>query len=67
MECGKFNDAAELAAAVNAVASMAAKGKSVEEIELMAVLFDLLSDTLSAIAEIEDKRGKLRERRDEVT
>ncbi|MCL1902933.1 MAG: hypothetical protein FWF94_00760 [Oscillospiraceae bacterium] len=54
-------DSAELAAAINAAASIMAKGKSVEEIEMLAVLFDLLSDTLFAIAVIEKKKARLRQ------
>ncbi|MCL1788802.1 MAG: hypothetical protein FWG33_00405 [Oscillospiraceae bacterium] len=57
-------DSAELAAAVNAAASIMAKGKSVEEIEMLAVLFDLLSDTLFAIAVIQKKQNRLREERE---
>ncbi|MCL2071673.1 MAG: hypothetical protein FWH07_05500 [Oscillospiraceae bacterium] len=57
------SDSAELAAAINAMASMMAKGKSVEEIEMAAILFDMLSDTLFAIALLEKKQHKLRELR----
>ena len=53
-------DSAEIAAMVNAAASMLAKGKSLEEIELMAIVSDMFSDTLFAIARIEKKREHLR-------
>jgi hypothetical protein len=58
-------NSAELAAAINVAASILAKDKKVEEIEMLAVLFDLLSDTLFAIALIEKKQARLREITDE--
>ena len=56
------SDSAELAAAINAMASIMSKDKSVEEIEMMAIMFDLLSDTLFAIAVIKKKQDRLREK-----
>ncbi|MCL2633904.1 MAG: hypothetical protein FWD34_05245 [Oscillospiraceae bacterium] len=58
--CNSF-DSAELAAAINAVASMMAKDKCIEEIEIMALAFDMLSDTLFAIALMQKKQERLRE------
>ncbi|MCL1831360.1 MAG: hypothetical protein FWG45_00440 [Oscillospiraceae bacterium] len=57
-------NAAELAAIVNNIASLMAKDKRVEEIEMLAVLFDLLSDTLFAIAVIEKKQQRVRDERE---
>jgi len=50
---------AELAAMINTFASVMAKDKKHEEVEMLAVLFDLLSDTLFAIAVIERKQERL--------
>ena len=44
--------ASELAAAINFAASVMSKGKSHEEVEIMAIAFDMLSDTLFSIARI---------------
>ena len=60
-------DSAELAAAVNAAASIWARGRSIEEIEMLAILFDMLSDTLFAIALLQKKQEHLRRRRDNPT
>jgi hypothetical protein len=57
-------DSAELAAAVNATASILAKDKSVEEIEILAHVFDMFSDTLFHIARIQRKQEHLRKSRD---
>jgi hypothetical protein len=56
----KSCNAADLAAIINNIASIMARDKTVEEIEMLAVLFDLLSDTLFAIAIIEKKQSHLR-------
>jgi len=56
------SDSAELAAAINAMASIMAKDKSIEEIEMLAIAFDLLSDTLFAIALIQKKQDRLHEK-----
>jgi len=57
-------NAAKLAAIVNSAASMWAKDKNIDEIEIMAFLFDMLSDTLWAIARIEKHQERLRKRDD---
>lgn len=61
--CKNSDNTAELAATVNTLASLMAKGKSIEEIEMTAILFDMISDTLFAIALIEKKREQLQNRR----
>jgi hypothetical protein len=58
------SNAPELAAAINTAASLMAKGKSIEEIEMLAILFNTLSDTLFAIALIEKKQRRLCEERE---
>jgi hypothetical protein len=58
-----FN-AAELAGIINSVASLWARDKNIDEIEIMAFLFDMLSDTLWAIAKIEKHQDRLRRRDD---
>jgi hypothetical protein len=55
------NSSAELAAAINTAASLMAKGKSVDEIEIMAIMFDMLSDTLFSIARIQRHCEKIQE------
>jgi hypothetical protein len=55
----KTPDSAELAAIINTAASLLAKGKTREEIEMLAIAFDLLSDTLFAIALIEKKQRQI--------
>jgi uncharacterized protein (DUF934 family) len=54
-----FNSA-KLAAAINAAASIIAKDKSVDEIELIAIIFDMFSDTLFSIARIQKHQERLR-------
>ena len=58
------NNAAELAAMINVTASILAKDKTVAEIEKLAVLFDMLSDTLFAIAIVQKKQDKICEERE---
>ena len=59
-KCGKTcNNTAETVAAINVAASMMTKGKSVEEIEMLAIRFRLLSDTLASIAIIEKKQHQI--------
>ncbi|MCL1867186.1 MAG: hypothetical protein FWF82_07240 [Oscillospiraceae bacterium] len=56
---------AELAALINTAASAMCRNKCADEIEMMAILFDLLSDTLFAIAVIEKKQEKLKRKNDD--
>jgi len=47
------HDSAKLAALVNVAASALAEGKTLEEIDTLAILSRMFSDTLHAIARIE--------------
>ncbi|MCL2036568.1 MAG: hypothetical protein FWG83_04175 [Oscillospiraceae bacterium] len=66
--CSSAN-APELAATINTLASLLAKGKTVEEIELLALQFEILTHTLFKIAHIQRKQEHLerlcREKREE--
>jgi hypothetical protein len=53
-------DSAEIAAAVNMAASALAKGKTLEELELLATFAHMFSETLHAIARVERRREQLR-------
>jgi hypothetical protein len=57
-------NASELAAAINAAASLLADGKSVDEIEIYAHLFNMFADTLYHIARISRKQEHLRKSRE---
>ncbi|MCL1881638.1 MAG: hypothetical protein FWF76_05615 [Oscillospiraceae bacterium] len=56
-----FPDTPELAAMLNTAAAMLCKGKSVEEIEVLASLFQMFTETIHAIARVERRRFHLRE------
>jgi hypothetical protein len=54
-------DSAQLAALVNTAASALAKGKTLEELDTLAILSRMFADTLHAIAKIERHHAFLRQ------
>lgn len=53
------SDPADLAAAINVAVSAMAKGKNVDELEIMAHLFCMVSDTFRAIAKTKRHQERL--------
>jgi len=59
-------DATELAAAINAAASIMAKGKLTEEVEMLAILAHMLGETLHSIVRVERMQRRLNDERERI-